>query len=841
MLVGHSYNQDLPSSLANSKIAFGGTLSSYTWICMIINFLQTRPNPILPNLHDKHLKQGYSKDDSSFADNVEALSSFGQKNRETIGDLLFAFFRFYAYEFDYENLVISIRQGAQISKKGKNWHLATNNRLCVEEPFSLGRNLANTADDFSWRGLHLELRRAFDLISQTKLGECCEQYTIPKVQISSTTFERPTQSKKPVIRSASQSNRGGRGNHRGGGGRHGNSHGRNSSNNRRASSGQYDNPNGFMPAIIQPNMTPQEQWLQQQAQAQLHNDLYATYSVLQAQESNLRMQLYNQSRQYLQTQGQPLSQAPSHVGSPSSKQQNERNRTSSFDQAPLSAPIRPQDLYYYPLQYPASLFNAHSGTGTSPSSPSLSNAAPDYRRSGHRNGTNAASSSSQQQGGLRSHSQPAQRSNHVHMGLPGLNVPGIGPGMYQTSRQTAAVASQNLVPDPSKVLGEPYIAHTASSSPDDHTPREYWGYYVGDNRQPLMPIQIPAYGESKPSRRSSIDKLQQSVRDRLQRSSRSPSPLGHDRSNSMNNYHVSQNSSNIRQSVSSNNLHALNNQQGPVVVNGSGLAAPISIPQWQASMYNNPAVEDPSLTSVSASMESLSRYSSDDREVTAEQDAFQGRLADVRQEMPMVVNGSNPTMIDPVSPDPSPLPLYGVPQYPVGLQTGFTGNDTLNVEGSFSTSPNTWKRSARQLQNGVMSPLDISLSQSELTREDLPFLSPVYETRTPSPSANRKFDHVLEQKINGVPGKKANDTVKTSPTLQRSTLNTNQLQSKESAPANKANGHTRNAKSEGGSSSSWQKAGGKKKKAGTSDNSAITNGQSMSEKMPHKESERKGG
>src|SRR5690242_13884783 len=30
----------------------GGTISSYTWICLILNFLQTRDVPILPVLHN---------------------------------------------------------------------------------------------------------------------------------------------------------------------------------------------------------------------------------------------------------------------------------------------------------------------------------------------------------------------------------------------------------------------------------------------------------------------------------------------------------------------------------------------------------------------------------------------------------------------------------------------------------------------------------------------------------------------------------------------------------------------------------------------------------------------
>src|ERR1700709_1322090 len=39
--------------LISQLLAFGATLSSYTWICMIINFLQSRNPPILPALHQR--------------------------------------------------------------------------------------------------------------------------------------------------------------------------------------------------------------------------------------------------------------------------------------------------------------------------------------------------------------------------------------------------------------------------------------------------------------------------------------------------------------------------------------------------------------------------------------------------------------------------------------------------------------------------------------------------------------------------------------------------------------------------------------------------------------------
>ncbi|RAL64866.1 hypothetical protein DID88_001462 [Monilinia fructigena] len=134
---------------------------------------------------------------SSFGDDVDALKEFGQKNKSTLGELLFQFFRFYGHEYDYENQVVSVRSGKQISKQEKGWSIGTNNKLCVEEPFNVGRNLGNTADEFSVVGIHMEMRRAFDLISVGKLDECCEKFEFPKEEKS--VWEKPPPSKKPYI------------------------------------------------------------------------------------------------------------------------------------------------------------------------------------------------------------------------------------------------------------------------------------------------------------------------------------------------------------------------------------------------------------------------------------------------------------------------------------------------------------------------------------------------------------------------------------------------------------------------------------------------------------------
>src|SRR5690349_11575907 len=100
---------------------------------MIINFLQTREPPILPALHQREheKKPAVQGVDVSFDDNIDKLRGFGEKNKESLGTLLFGFFKFYGYDLDFERHVISVRQGKLLPKSEKNW--GNLNRLLVEE------------------------------------------------------------------------------------------------------------------------------------------------------------------------------------------------------------------------------------------------------------------------------------------------------------------------------------------------------------------------------------------------------------------------------------------------------------------------------------------------------------------------------------------------------------------------------------------------------------------------------------------------------------------------------------------------------------------------------------
>ncbi|KAM0637038.1 hypothetical protein ACHAQF_009131 [Verticillium nonalfalfae] len=269
--------------------AFGSTLSSYTWICLIIAFLQLRDPPVLPALHQNKAMRLSKKGgpESTFADDIDRLKGFGDKNKSTLGELLFQFFRYYAHEFDYDKHVLSVRQGKKLLRSEKKWA----NNLCVEEPFNIGRNLGNTADEYSFRGLHLELRRAFDCIAEAKLDECCEH---------------------------------------------------------RVAEGEATIAEGATRTITEAG-TREVAWYQHAAAQQLQ---YPGILFNQSQVLQMQAQMAAQLHAHQRMQGG--SSTPQQQSQQSQQGSSERSRTNSFENPPLSAPLAASDWYsMYNLQLQA--------------------------------------------------------------------------------------------------------------------------------------------------------------------------------------------------------------------------------------------------------------------------------------------------------------------------------------------------------------------------------------------------------------------------------------------------------------------------------------------------------
>jgi len=175
--------------------ATSGTLSSYCWVNMVINFLQQRQPPILPCLHElgkeslEEKKTYIDGVDCSFYHDLNSLKDYGLANKEFLADLFYGFFKLYGEDFDYKKHVVSVRKGIYMEKSEKGWNLDSkktrlrNNYFCVEEPFNPTRNLANSADRSSVSGIRDEFVRALNSLRNGDVERVFEQYR---------PFRRPT-------------------------------------------------------------------------------------------------------------------------------------------------------------------------------------------------------------------------------------------------------------------------------------------------------------------------------------------------------------------------------------------------------------------------------------------------------------------------------------------------------------------------------------------------------------------------------------------------------------------------------------------------------------------------
>ena len=751
-------------------------MSSYAWICMILNFLQTRNPPILPSLHEKSNKTINLADGkyAAFNDDIESLRGFGKQNKETLGDLFFQFFRRYAHDVDYEKNVVSVREGRLISKEAKKWHLMQNNRLCVEEPFNIDRNLGNTADDISFRGIHLELRRAFDLISEGKLNECLEEYNFPAAEEK--VWEKPTPKPPAVLtrsRSQSQSSRGKSGYASRGGRHHTSNH---HSKNRRASSAAATNkypipPNG--PHAFGDRSAPSQEQLihAQYEQLKLHRHLFDEMQTLQRQEYELRLK---QAQVQLQQEMEVQASNQGHPNAPHSVREQSRRHQTPTPAAPLTAPLR-GGQHFPPFMYPQVPGTPYQSVHTQPSSPSLRHAQPDLRRSIHRTSTNDSTSSAN----VRSHSQPA-RSIPVNVAMQ--NVPPLPMNsqqflQYQNIRHQQQLHQDQIYYDlqgPGLYSYQDLQGYTdprrrsVQQTFDESVPKEYAGYWINDSppsyiyRDDHRIPRIPHNQDLYPRVRGVPPNV-----GRFRDKSRSPSPspaLPHrDRSFSL----QSASSGPVARPRYERVQGTAPPARGPIIVNGSDTYPLPEGPPILESLSHTTTVSEATSGSDDPIYETPATAEMDPYCNGVFEDNFAIDQAHHLYQGQLVPDGLRYTHFDPRSyMEPSPRRLAKQSTENGAFQptkkhterTPGTGRG-LNIQfgeveysrpstKSEPSAPREPSRSSKNVSRIDPPPIPASNGQSEKAQISVPLLSPVREVRTPSPVGKRKELAGLSQTSN---------------------------------------------------------------------------------------------
>jgi len=153
-----------------------GTLSTYSLVLMVINFLQLRR--VLPTLsimvdRSTGLSPWSTQDD--FQINVQKYRDFASKNEEPHSRLLVNFFHFYGHKFEFAKDVVSVRTGTYLRKSERNWNVENDHFCCVENPFDSRTNLTRNVDAKNLKRIDQEFKRAYKILCESyKIYEVCK-------------------------------------------------------------------------------------------------------------------------------------------------------------------------------------------------------------------------------------------------------------------------------------------------------------------------------------------------------------------------------------------------------------------------------------------------------------------------------------------------------------------------------------------------------------------------------------------------------------------------------------------------------------------------------------------
>ena len=119
--------------------------------------------------------------DCSYYDKVEELKDFGSNNKESLAELVWAFFEYWAWRHDYNNSVISVRTGGFLTKSQKEWTRRVGNErhlVCIEVHCSCGFQTQHSAAGFdrmskpAWRACQLS-RKLLPADTALRKGSVC--------------------------------------------------------------------------------------------------------------------------------------------------------------------------------------------------------------------------------------------------------------------------------------------------------------------------------------------------------------------------------------------------------------------------------------------------------------------------------------------------------------------------------------------------------------------------------------------------------------------------------------------------------------------------------------------
>ena len=169
-----------------------GLLSSYTYMLLVVYFLQVLDEPVVPNLQllatescqvpGPNLRtSGNAWCETKFVSVSEASPpQQPSNNKQSLVQLLLGFFKFYSSEFDWEREAVSVRLGeAGIHVDKMTLFVPASTQMwCIEDPFDLRHNLAAKCSEAGKVRIVTSMRETYDKLTRgDRWQDACPKVT----------------------------------------------------------------------------------------------------------------------------------------------------------------------------------------------------------------------------------------------------------------------------------------------------------------------------------------------------------------------------------------------------------------------------------------------------------------------------------------------------------------------------------------------------------------------------------------------------------------------------------------------------------------------------------------
>lgn len=144
-----------------------GTLSSYTLVLMVLHYLQTLSQPVLPCLQRDYPDCFNPVMDIDLVpEGPKRVPPYVSRNQSSLGELLLGFLRYYATDFRWDKQMISVREARTLPiNNSKEWR---NKYICVEEPFERNNVARAVHEKIKFEKIKAQFEESSRILQQRK-------------------------------------------------------------------------------------------------------------------------------------------------------------------------------------------------------------------------------------------------------------------------------------------------------------------------------------------------------------------------------------------------------------------------------------------------------------------------------------------------------------------------------------------------------------------------------------------------------------------------------------------------------------------------------------------------